>query len=975
MKAFGRALTLLLTLCFAGTVSAKSEERKVYVFGNSLIHHATDSDETTVPHWLAYFAALDGNTLGLDGQWGFMRNFAGELPPKPNWGFKNVTSAWSRQFRSFEQVGFDVILVNPANFIQYKNAAEPYDGENPLGTTPLGAASDLLNGVSADKRFVIYEGWADMAPFASRFPPRARGLRKYHAFNQGDYHAWYVDFAAQLQQLHPEATIELIPVARILARAFQETDLRDIPVQDLYSDDAPHGTATLYFLAAAATYAGLYDALPQIGTPPSTVHPLVAQNFDAFLSILGEEVGQDSAAAAVPANIVTEVEEPAEEPVAETPVEVATIDESEDTTPRDVVATTDTQSEFVPALGMGLEGIADWSTQVPFVDHMKSARHWVGHLPGQWGGWGMEELINAGALDDHGWPTRIPPQLDKIETFMLTEISEEVTNLEGIYRLTYEGKGTLNIGGTTRAVRYGTNEIWFHFAPGDGSIVVSISDTDPEGTGDYIRNISVVREDQIPLHELGVVFNPDWVARVQDVRSLRFMDWMFTNGSPIQTWDERPRVEDFSYSNRGVPLSLMLELSNQIGIDPWFTMPHQADDEYVRNFAEAVRTGLRPGLRAHVEYSNEVWNFLFPQAHWAVEQANMRWGEDKSGDAWLQFAGARAAEVMDIWTEVFGDEAATRLKRVVATHTGWPGLEEGLLQAPLAVAEGAKPPVESFDAYAVTGYFGLELGNEDGPKEVLEWLKADAERENPYDMAVQKAVAALRTGSFKTLLTEEWPYQAEIARANGLELIMYEGGTHVVGIGDWTGNDDLTAFFNHLNYTPEMATLYRELLEQWTALGGTMFNAYVDVAEPSQWGSWGALRHLQDDNPRYDALLAYNTAGAAWGDGRSYENFANGLRLGGSPVGDILVGTIYSDIILAGEGDDELVSVGGHDYLHGGEGLDHVVLPGALDEFEFIREGNRLHAKSRHGDVRMVGVETLAFAAEPNVILSVSDFF
>ena len=37
--------------------------------------------------------------------------------------------------------------------------------------------------------------------------------------------------------------------------------------------------------------------------------------------------------------------------------------------------------------------------------------------------------------------------------------------------------------------------------------------------------------------------------------------------------------------------------------------------------AEAVRDGLDPRLKAYVEYSNEVWNRIFPQAGWAAAQA------------------------------------------------------------------------------------------------------------------------------------------------------------------------------------------------------------------------------------------------------------------------------------------------------------------------------------------------------------------
>jgi len=66
----------------------------------------------------------------------------------------------------------------------------------------------------------------------------------------------------------------------------------------------------------------------------------------------------------------------------------------------------------------------------------------------------------------------------------------------------------------------------------------------------------------------------------------------------------------------------------------------------------------------------------------------------------------------------------------------------------------------------------------------------------------------------------------------------------------------LTDFFQHFNYTPQMGALYTALLEGWAEAGGTLFNAYADIYVPTKWGSWGALRHLDDDNPRWDALVA-----------------------------------------------------------------------------------------------------------------------
>jgi len=98
------------------------------------------------------------------------------------------------------------------------------------------------------------------------------------------------------------------------------------------------------------------------------------------------------------------------------------------------------------------------------------------------------------------------------------------------------------------------------------------------------------------------------------------------------------------------------------------------------------------------------------------------------------------------------------------------------------------------------------------------------------------------------------PYHAGIAKQNGLDLVMYEGGTHVVASGRLLEDDDVTAFFHHLNYAPEMGVLYDRLLEGWAALTPAPFNAFVDLYAPNKWGSWGGLRHLGDDNPRWQAL-------------------------------------------------------------------------------------------------------------------------
>ncbi|WP_370047074.1 MULTISPECIES: calcium-binding protein [Salipiger] len=980
-------------LALLAPLAALAQERdaaKVYVFGNSLVHHLGEEDHANVPHWMGALARADGRSLELDGQWGFLRDFASSLPPRPNWTIPGVTGHWDAGRGAFGDAGFDAVWITPANFIQYQAPDAPFDYDNAAGESPMGAILRVIDWMGSRMPGVpvyLYEGWSEMNSVSRSYPPSTRAARRYHAMNQGDYHDWYETLLADLRSERPEADIRLIPVARILSVLLGEDGpLEDVPAEALYVDLDPHGTPSLYFLAAMITYAATFQAPPPADfTPPETLHPEIVANYPALAALVWDEVsasGLLESAGLTPEAPATRTAEAAPEPEPE----AAPAASAEPMPVRGQVALPDpgARPEGAPALAMGLNGIADWSTQAPFLDHMKTARQWVGHLPGQWGGVEAEELRAEGALDEAGWPVSIPERVERLEALLLTDISSDAEYLIGTYRVFWEGKGKLDITGRASRVRLGEGEGQFWYAPGEGAVGVSITATDPD---DPIRNIRIVREDQLALFEAGALFNPLWIERIRDLRSLRFMDWMHTNGSPVQSWDDRPRMGDYSWTARGVPAEVMLRLANRVGADPWFNIPHMADDDYVRQFAELVKARLDPDLKVYVEYSNEVWNHIFEQARWAEAQADALWGRSEAG--WMQYYGLRSAQVMQIWTDIYGDEAEDRLVRVISTHTGWPGLEESVLMAPLAYLQLGHPPQDLFDAYAVAGYFGYEMGGEEMAPQVDDWLArseaaavaaGEAEglrrvalreyvREHRFDAAVAPVALALLDGSLKELIEEIFPYHASAAEAAGLELMMYEGGTHVSAQMVRVQDEELAEFFKYFNYTPEMAKLYEELLTGWVASGGTLFNAFVDVAPASQWGSWGALRHLADDNPRWNMLMSYNaTAPADW-ESRAPGSFDDGLLLEGDAGSETLEGSAKPDILLGGDGDDTLIGQGGDDILHGGEGRDVAVLPGAQADYAFTREEGRLVANGPQGIVRMVQVEALSFSDAPEVEL------
>lgn len=608
--------------------------------------------------------------------------------------------------------------------------------------------------------------------------------------------------------------------------------------------------------------------------------------------------------------------------------------------------------DTAPSMAINLAGISDWSTQHPFVNIRRTARPWLGHLEGRWGGISNEQLRAAGHVTEDGWPISIPANATKLETVILTSQPLDFTSIRGRYRVRYQGDVDLSITGAGRNVTRDGNELWFTF-PDDASGPVGIALT-RINANDPLSDLSIVHEDLVLAHDAGVVFTPQWIEHIRDFRVLRFMDWMSTNNSEVSSWDQLTTTDDFSYEP-GMPLSVMLDLANFVGADPWFTLPHMSDDDLVMRFAGQVKAGLKPELKAYVEYSNEVWNFQFQQTRWADEQARALWGRRAGGDAWIQYAGLRAAQVASIFDQTFGDQADARLVNVISVHTGWPDLAAAQLEGSLLRRDWDRAPSDVFDAMAVTGYLRPEADEENLAQNVKDWA-AEGGREYAFD----KMAADIRATRLKNLREEFWPAHARTAQKHGLDLIMYEGGTHTIlpyhGEYDTEAGEIITAF----NYSPQMVALYQEAFEDWRDVGGELFNAFVDLGQPSRYGSWGHLRHLDDDNIRWQAVLVEN-ARPDPSDARPPSDFVHGVQRINTQNPS---GTALADVLIGSNSDDTITPNGGSDIVHGGDGFDQVILAGAVSDYDFVFYGDRLEARKDSNLTKLTGVEFLFFPDE-----------
>jgi len=524
-----------------------------------------------------------------------------------------------------------------------------------------------------------------------------------------------------------------------------------------------------------------------------------------------------------------------------------------------------------PVLSYGLTGISDWSTQMAFLDLMKMSRPWIGHESGQWGGMTRAELAAGGYLDADGWPTSIPPELGAIGTIWdwggSASDPAAAASRAGIYVLTYEGEGALHMAGNVRVLSSEPGRMVVQNLAG-GTMMLSISATDPGGTGDYIRNISLVRQEHEALHAAGQIFNPDWLAVVEDARELRFMDWMAVNGVTAAHWDDRPQVDNVTWSG-GVPVEVMVDLANQTGTEPWFTIPAGADEAYIRNFATYVRDHLEPGLQVHVEYSNEMWNWAFGQTKWLGAQAKAEWGtSDKA--AWLDYAAMMATKAALIWDDVFGGAADQRLDHVLGTQTANAWIANRLLTAPLWQAAdpgGYVSPASVFDSLAVTTYFGgATMGAADLRAELLAVLAT------PGADATAWLAARLMDPDYAGSIPQVvgwWAANKAVAAQYGLDLVAYEGGQHVLhsfAVAGLTPEDlaVLTTFLTGFVRSQAMAELYHTLWTAWAAVSDGPFMQFGDVAAASKSGAWGLFSALGDQNPRADLLMELNARTAPW---------------------------------------------------------------------------------------------------------------
>ena len=482
--------------------------------------------------------------------------------------------------------------------------------------------------------------------------------------------------------------------------------------------------------------------------------------------------------------------------------------------------------EAKPALGMNLDGPADWSTEQPFVDVFKLSRRWISQRQGA--GWGKGPDL---AVDARGWVTKLEPNC-WAETPMLTIEGGRYT--PGDYTVLYEGEGRLEVWGSATIKERAVGKLTLKVEPAKGPLWLRLMATAPANP---VRNIRVVAPGCLETYK-EQPFRADFLARWRGMACLRFMDWMHTNGSKIATWADRPTTDDATYTTKGVPLEVMIDLANRLRAAPWFCLPHLADDDFVTRFASLVKEKLDPRLKVYVEYSNEVWNGMFEQSRWAGREGIKLGFADKPWEAAWKYTGYRSAQVFALWEKAFGGRE--RLVRVLPSQAANPYVSERVVEF--------KEAYKQADALAIAPYVTCNVSPTGKPSaaEVEKWT-VDQALDNLEQTALPQSIQWIRGNK-------------KVADKYGLKLVAYEGGQHMVGVTGVENNDKITRLLHAANRHPRMGEIYARYFDAWAKEGGDLFCYFASLGRWSKWGSWGLLEYPDEDpkqSPKFMATMRW----------------------------------------------------------------------------------------------------------------------
>ena len=481
---------------------------------------------------------------------------------------------------------------------------------------------------------------------------------------------------------------------------------------------------------------------------------------------------------------------------------------------------------------------------------------WVNLMNGL-SGWNTVGSATSVPQDAAGWPTS-DAGLDfdqrKNMPWRAPDAPAIDEDVAGIYHLSFTGQATIvpnteaAVGGLlvlNQEYDAARNETTADLLlqPGHSLLQVQFLNTkrlptDQPGTG--FTNMRLIRPgypiDTNEVFTRGTLaaYRPPFAAiRFLEVDSGNGYKTFFGTNLVTAKWEDRVQVTDAYQAgpaarntngkqSQGVAWEYMIMLANATHHDMWINIPDSADDDYIIQLANLIRNGnaytrgLDPNLNVYVEYSNEVWNFGFPQYVYNLVEAN------SEGITVDQRYMERTFQIARIFESVFNEANGTKRIRPVAL---WQYTQELTFFNTLAWAE------QRFGVQAATLLYGIGQG---GYYDASDTSTVDA------------TFATMWTGS-DSLRRDLLGWQT-VAVFYGLHNVSYESGpgSLAAGTGAYAIRDQRMIPSIEHNY-----------LDDWFAVGGDITNYYGLRGAVSEFGDWMLVEDYEHlGTPTYEAAKA-----------------------------------------------------------------------------------------------------------------------
>ncbi len=486
-------------------------------------------------------------------------------------------------------------------------------------------------------------------------------------------------------------------------------------------------------------------------------------------------------------------------------------------------------------LGLGVDGVEDWSRLYLFADAMKQSR-----------GWGSPRTpwdLTA-AVDADGWPTG-----DAGVVVLAAGV-----NIGGTYRLSFLNRATvapLDASATVQNYAYNaaTNLSTADVVVSSTAQGIMLSFT---GTTGGVRKVRLMRPGYT-----NETFTRDALDLLRPYSTLRFMTYAYTNGrwtpatgNMVREWRDRTRPNHATQNRMfngvvaGASWEHAIQLANLLDKDIWVNVPDLASEDYMRQLATLLLGSLEADRKIYVEWSNEAWNGNYAQTPRnqndaiaevaaGTSQLNYDGSTNQGYWAWRRF-GQKTVQVSNAFRSVFGDAAMmTRVRPILCSQFAQP---ESIRQPLEFIASVYGPP--NLYLYAIAGapYFGLRPND-------------SARTDLTEDIIFSLLPATVEQNRLWTITWTTW------ARYYGLRHFTYEGGPHLVGSASLQAKLDA-------NRDERMGTLIEQHLRNFYEGGGDQFEFFTAASAYSQYGMFGIVDDVsQRDTVKTRALGRVLAAG------------------------------------------------------------------------------------------------------------------